>query len=54
MPGALFKISISKPESSARQGKLVFLEKYFDLMMEFPSNVLLFSIGLLRLNLEVE
>jgi hypothetical protein len=54
MPGLLSKISISKPESSARQGKLVFFEKYFDFRIEFPSNVLQFSIGLLRLNLDVE
>ena len=45
-------MSISSPESSARQIKFVFLEKYLDLINEFCLNVFPFSLGLLRLNSE--
>ena len=54
MPGFLLRRSISKPESSARQNRFVFFEKYFDFIREFCSKVLPFSLGLLRLNSEVE
>ena len=49
----MFKISISKPESSARHGRFVFFEKYFDLIIELASNDLPFSLGLLILKFEL-
>ena len=49
-----FKKSISKPESSAKHISPDFLEKYLDLIKEFFSNVSPFSVGLLRLNSDVE
>ena len=54
IPGFLFKISISKPESSAKHIKFVFLEKYFDLIKEFSLNDLPFSLGLFNLNSAVD
>ena len=54
IPGFLFNRSISNPESSAKQTRLVLLEKYFDLINEFCLKVLPFSLGLLSLNLAVE
>ena len=49
MPGLLSKISISNPESSARQIRFVFFEKNFDLIIEFCAKVFPFSTGLLML-----
>ena len=54
IPGLLFKMSISNPESSAKQIKLDFLEKYFDFIKEFCSKVLPISRGLFKLNFAVE
>ena len=50
IPGFLFKMSISKPESSARQIRFVFFEKYWDLMREFSLKVFPVSLGLFKLN----
>jgi hypothetical protein len=47
-------MSISSPESSARQIFLVFFEKYLDFMIEFSVNVSPSSLGLLSLNSDVE
>ena len=47
-------MSISSPESSARQIFFVFFEKYLDFMIEFSVNVSPSSLGLLSLNSDVE
>ncbi len=47
-------MSISRPESSARQINFVFFEKYLDFMIEFSVNVSPSSLGLLSLNSDVE
>ena len=47
IPGFLSKISISNPESSAKQINLVFLEKYLAFIIEFSLNDVPFSFGLL-------
>ena len=49
MPGNFPKISISRPESSARQTALVFLEKYLALINEFSKNEEPVSFGFLIL-----
>ena len=54
MPGFLFRQSISKPESSAKQTKFVFFEKYLAFNNEFSLKEFPFSTGLLSLNLDVE
>ena len=46
IPGNFPKISISKPESSARQISLAFLEKYLALINEFSKNEEPISLGL--------
>ena len=48
MPGNFPKISISKPESSAKQIDLDFFEKYLALIKEFSKNVDPFSFGLFK------
>jgi hypothetical protein len=54
MPGFLSNRSISKPESSAKHIRPVFFEKCLDFIREFSLNVFPFSVGLFRLNLDVE
>ena len=49
MPGALFKRSISRPESSAIQIFFDFLEKYLALINEFCKKVFPVSFGLDKL-----
>ena len=48
MPGKSFKDLIQKPESSAKQGKFVFLNPYNDLILAFSSKVWPFSIGIFK------
>ena len=47
-------MSISRPESSAKQVVLVFFEKYLDLIKEFSLKEFPFSRGLLILYLDIE
>ena len=54
IPGFLLRQSISKPESSAKQIKFVFFEKYLAFNNEFSLKEFPFSAGLLSLKFNVE